>query len=227
MHSSVCGPHRDMVCSSCKTSNPITVSGLNHSYPYKTRLAVIISVKIFRIYVNIKEFSFTGAAWSVSDRRDPTQVLGHRGWLPAAAGPHPAATWPNTGTQGRQAGRMHRQRKKPRNNCEDVWKLIIFFFRFGHSPFFFFWLSVRVYFKAKTSMGSFSLTKVYCMQEDISFLPTYATCTWLKLSWGRINHSANKTLSVMGGTGPGAHGRAGGPRPRSLLPWVRACWEGK
>lgn len=136
MHSSVCGPHRDMVCSSCKTSNPITVSGLNHSYPYKTRLAVIISVKIFRIYVNIKEFSFTGAAWSVSDRRDPTQVLGHRGWLPAAAGPHPAATWPNTGTQGRQAGRMHRQRKKPRNNCEDVWKLIIFFFALVTAHFF-------------------------------------------------------------------------------------------
>lgn len=76
------GPHSDMACSSCKISNPPTVRGLKHSYPYKTRLAVIISVKIFKINVNIKEFSLMGAAWGVGDRRDPTQVLGHSGWSP-------------------------------------------------------------------------------------------------------------------------------------------------
>lgn len=140
--------------------------------------------------------------------------------------PHPAATWPHACTQVRQARRMHRQRKKPRHSREDVWKLI-FFFSLWSQPIFFFWLSVRIYFEAKSTMRSFSLAKVYCMREDISFLPTYATCTWLKLSWGRTNCSANKTLSVMGGTGLGVRDGAGGPWPRSLLPWVRACWEGK
>lgn len=54
MHSSVREPRRDMVCASCRTSDPTTIRGLKHSYPYKTGLAVIVSVKTFRIYVNIR-----------------------------------------------------------------------------------------------------------------------------------------------------------------------------
>lgn len=85
MCSSVRGPRRDVGCASCRISYPTSVRGLNHFYPYKTGLAVIISVKILRVYVNIKEFSLTGVAWGVGERSDPTQVLGYSGRAPGSS----------------------------------------------------------------------------------------------------------------------------------------------
>ena len=110
MHSCVHGPHRDMACASCRTSDPTTIRGLKHSYPYKTGLAVIISVKIFRIYVDIKEFSLTEVAWGVGERSDPTQVLGHSGQAPGSSPCSiPAPRWHPGG--GRWEGCAGREEK--------------------------------------------------------------------------------------------------------------------
>lgn len=133
MHSSVCGPLRYMTCSSCKTSNPTTVRGLNHSYPYKTRLAVIISVKILKINANIKDFRLMGAAWGVGDRRDPTQVLGQSGWSPWSSPCSNLAPHWYPGEAGRKDAQAEKEAKAYLWGCLRINKL---FLPFGHSPFF-------------------------------------------------------------------------------------------
>lgn len=103
MCSSVREPGRDVGWASCRTSDPTTIRGLKHSY--KTGLAVIISVKTFRIYVNIKELSLTVVAWGVGERRDPTQVLRHRG-------PHPAASRHPGEAAGKDAQKEEKEAKE-------------------------------------------------------------------------------------------------------------------
>lgn len=50
---------------------------------------MIISVEIFKIYLNIKEFSLTGVVWGVGGRSNPIPVLGY-----GDRGPYPAASYP-------------------------------------------------------------------------------------------------------------------------------------